>query len=125
MTVDPVADEIKGRIIVDTGSGVHIVGRSNVHKKRHPMIRTDGRPFKLNTANGQIDTTSCVSIGSKRFKLPIEACVLENSPNVLSVGRLCHDGWSLNWNAHKTPTPTSPDGLVIYLKVRCFAAYLH
>ena len=31
--VDPVLDVIKGRIIVDTGSGVHIVGRSNVHKK--------------------------------------------------------------------------------------------
>ena len=41
--------------------------------------------LKLNTASGQIDSTSCFSIRSKGFKLPIEACVLENSPNVLSI----------------------------------------
>ena len=111
----------KGRIIVDTGSGVHIVGRPNAHKKRHSMIRTDGRPLKLNTANGQINSTSCVSIGSASFKLPIEACVLEHSPNVLSVGKLCNEGWSLNWNAHQTPTLTSPNG---HLKVTCFVPYL-
>ena len=89
--------------------------------RRHSMVRTDGQPLKLNTANRQIDSTSCVSIGSKSFKLPIEACVLENSPNVLSVRKLCNEGWSLNWNAHKTSTLTSPDGLIIHLKVRCFA----
>ena len=123
---DPVLDEIKGRIIIDTGSGVHIVGRSNVHKKRHSMIRNDGRLLKLNTANRQTDSTSCVNLGSHSFKLPIEACVLDNtcSPNVLSVGKLCHDGWSLTWDAYKTPTLTSPDGLVIRLKVKCFVPCL-
>ena len=109
---------------MDTGSGVHIVGRSNVHKKRHSMIRTDGQPLKLNTANGGIKSTSCVSIGSESFKLPIDACVLDNSPNVLGVGKLCHDGWSMVWDAHKTPTLISPNGLVIQLKVRCFVPYL-
>ena len=48
--VDPVLDAIKGRIIADTGSD----------NKRHSMIRTDGQPLKLNTANGQIDSTSFV-----------------------------------------------------------------
>ena len=118
---DPVLDEIKGRIIIDTGPGVHIVGRWSVYKKRHPMIRTDGQPLKLNTANGQIDSTSCVNIGSNSFKLPIEACVLDNSPNVPSVGKLCNDGWSLKWDAYKTSTRTSPDGFVIHL---CFGPYL-
>ena len=54
------------------------------------MIRDDGQPLKLNTANGQIGSTSCVSIGSACFELPIEACVLENNTNVLSVGKLCN-----------------------------------
>ena len=112
--VDPVLDVTKGRIIVDNGSGVYIVGRSNVHKKRHSMIRADGQPLKLNTAKGQIDATSCVRIGSTNFKLPIEACVLDNSPNVPSVGKLCHEGWSLNWNGHQTPTLISPDGMMIH-----------
>ena len=52
------------------------------------MSRADGQPLKPNTANGQIDSTSCVNMGSISFKLPIEACVLDNSPNVLSVGKL-------------------------------------
>ena len=50
--------------------------------------------------------------------------MLENSPNVLSVEKLCNEGWSLNWNAHKTPALTPPDGLMIHLKVRCFAPSL-
>ena len=121
---DPALDDTKRRTIIDTGSGAHIVGRPNVHNKRHSMIRTDGHPLKLNTANGQLDSTRCFSIGSSSFNLPIEACVLDNSPDVLSVGKLCNDGWSLKWNARKTPTLTSPDGLVIHLKVRCFVPYL-
>ena len=88
------------------------------------MIRTDGQPLKLNTANGQIGSTSCVSIGSVSFKLPIEARVLEHSPNVLSVGKLCNEGWSLNWNARQTPTLTSPGGLMIHLKVKRFVPYV-
>ena len=63
-------------------------------------------------------------VGSKSLELPIEACVLENSPNVFSVGKPSNEGWSMNWNAHKTPTLTSPDGLIIHLKVRCFVPYL-
>ena len=117
---------MKSRGVLSLTQGqVHIVGRSNVHKKRRSMIRTDGQPLKLSTASGQIDSTSCVNIGSSSFKLPIEACVLDSSPNVLSVGKLCNDdGWSLKWNARETPTLTSPDGVVIHLKVRCFVPYL-
>ena len=86
---------------------------------RHSIIRTDGQPLKLNTANGRIDSTSCVSIGAISFKLPIEACVLEDSSNVLSVGKVCHEGWSLNWSAHQIP-----DDLMVRLKVKCFVPYL-
>ena len=88
------------------------------------MIRNVGQVLELNTANGQVDTTSCVNLGSHSFKLPIEACVLHNSPNVFSVGKLCHDGWSLTRDAYKTPTLTSPGGLAIRLKVRYFVPYL-
>ena len=66
------------------------------------MIRIKGQVLKLNAANGQIDSTSCVNIGPHSFKVPIEACVLDNSPHVLSVGELCHDGWSLIWDVYKT-----------------------
>ena len=51
-------------------------------------------------------------------------CLIIRSPNVLSVGKLCHDGWSLIWDAYKIPTLTSPGGLVVRLKVRCFVPYL-
>ena len=88
------------------------------------MIRADGQLPKLSTASGQIDSTSCVNIGSNSFRFPIEACVLDNNPEILSVGKLCNGGWSLKWNAYKTPTLNSPDGLIIHLKVRCFVPYL-
>ena len=76
--VDSVWGVVKGRIIVDIGSGVHIVWRSNVHKKRHSTIRADGQLLNLNTANEMIDPTSCVRIC--RFnKFQITDCSLRAS----------------------------------------------
>ena len=80
---------IKGRIIIDTGSGVHIVGKDNIHPKCHSLIQT-GNPIQLNTANGCVKSDQCIFIGSPAFReyIPtLEACVLERSPNVLSVGK--------------------------------------
>ena len=46
-----------------------------------------------------------VRLGSTSFKLPIEACVLKNSPNVLSVRKFCDEGWS---ELERTPN-SDPD----------------
>ena len=85
---------IKGRIIIDTGSGVHIVGKDNIHPKCHSLIQA-GIPIQLNTANGCVKSDRCIFIGSPDFPkyIPtLEACVLEQSPNVFSVGKLCSEG---------------------------------
>ena len=51
---------IKGRIVIDTGSGVHIVGKNNIDPQAAHAIYT-GHPYRLNTANGRIDVSSSYS----------------------------------------------------------------
>ena len=118
---------IKGKIIIDTGSGVHIVGKHNIHPKCQPMIQ-GGAPIQLNTANGCVNSDRCIFIGSTTYAkwIPtLQACVLDKSPNVLSVGKLCSDGWTFQWLAgSKTPTLTSPSGQCLYLPVRNHVPYL-
>ena len=86
---------IKGRIVIDTGSGVHIVGKNNIDPQAAHAIYT-GRPYRLNTANGSIDVSNSINIVTPGFQGVLQACVLDNSPNVLSVGRLCDDGWTFH-----------------------------
>ena len=119
---------IKGKIIVDTGSGVHIVGKNNIPKQSHPWIQR-AQPACLNTANGQINADQSVLIGSQRFRGTIRACVLDNSPNVLSVGQLCNNGWTFHWagspaSAPSSPILISPDGRQFHLSVRNNVPYL-
>jgi hypothetical protein len=128
------SSSIRGRIVIDTGSGVHIIGKHNVESHATSAIFT-GPPLRVNTANGQIDTSSCINIASPGFQGTIQACVLENSPNVLSVGTLCNEGWTFYWTGaekinkrlHKDPVKGvaqsvpllySPQGLKFGLKVR-------
>ena len=96
-----IPSSIRGRIVVDTGSGVHIVGRDNIKSKSHSAIYT-GPPYRLNTANGQIDTSECINVGSSGMHHSMRACVLNNSPNVLSVGKLCADGWTFHWKGDES-----------------------
>jgi hypothetical protein len=115
---------IKGKMIIDTGSGVHIVGKSNIHPTSMSLVR-GGLPMRLNTANGQVDTDRCVYVGSNRFPNSVRACVLDNSPNVLSVGKLCAEGWTFKWPGHsKCPYLTSPEGATFFLPVKNNVPYL-
>ena len=119
---------IKGKIIIDTGSGVHIVGKNNIPKQSHPWIQR-AQPVCLNTANGQINADQSVLIGSQRFRGTIRACVLDNRPNVLSVGQLCNNGWTFHWEGSASSAPSlpvliSPDGRQFHLSVRNNVPYL-
>ena len=83
-----------------------------------------GDPITLATANGllSVDERVDVSFGLQNNKgkpLNLEALLLDNTPNVLSLGRLVEDeGYQFLWSQHKPPQLIAPSGKVLYLEVQ-------
>ena len=76
--------------IVDTGAGVHL-------RCAAPGLTTKNiSDIQMMSANGPI--TSSKSTRVKFRKIRNQNCVvLENTPNVLSVGQLVKQGYSFHW----------------------------
>ena len=54
----------------------------------------------------------------------VPACVLQSSPNVLSVGQLCSQGWKFIWTNKERPRLITPNGKVLSLQVNNHVPYL-
>ena len=84
--------------IGDTGSAQHLAGFQDLSKQdKANMIPLD-IPVPLMSANGRIDAKEFVPIQCRPINKTIHPLVLENSPSVLSIGRLVIDenmdfGW--------------------------------
>ena len=114
-----------GYWIVDTGSGNHLISADKLKSgwKRY-LHKTDVDHF-LATANGNITVNKAVGVASKALSKIIEALLLENSPSVLSVGKLVeHHGFSFIWTSKQPPLLIDPDGMGIELEVRDLVPYL-
>ena len=73
----------------------------------------------MNTANGTITVDEENTLATPSCN--VNALVLPNSPNVLSLGRLCMEGgYSFVWNAGEAPTLQYNGGEVQRLNVDRF-----
>ena len=98
--------------VVDTGSGVHL------RRRTADMATIRGNKLQLKTAAGMIYSTD-------RCELEPEfggqyAEVLDDTPDVLSVGRLVASGWDFYWPRYRGPVLTAPDGRKFILKLQNF-----
>ena len=112
--------------IVDSGSGHHIVPDRHLPVEVR-MTRTYGligAPL-LATANGVIRPERGVQLSIDPLNITTTALVLENSPAVLSLGKLCAlEGFTFHWESGRRPTLTDEIGIETDLEVRNFVPVL-
>ena len=108
--------------IVDTGSGLDLVGIQDVPPFETKNFLRDRNPVELHTANGITVVNQEVSMQIMSLMEDIHPLVLESTPAVLSVGK--REGWTFIWNAWKNPLLISPSGKKIHLKVHGYVPYL-
>jgi len=111
--------------LVDSGSGLDLISRKDASECLGFIIR--GINVELATANGQTSSDEVLPLVIKRLNEAISPHVLEDTPNVLSLGRrIIEDGYSFHWLAYSTQPwlehPTTGD--VIVLEVKDFVPYL-
>ena len=77
--------------IIDSGASLHMVARKSLSRKEQSSLRRTSEPLQLQTANGIVLAEWEVEVEIIPLKVKLWALVLDNTPSVLSLGRLIED----------------------------------
>ena len=103
--------------VADTGSGNHLAGRAGLSKQAKGCIMKSNSGLRLATANGVIDANAVLDLYVPEMGVKARVLVLDNSPNVISVGRLVEDSlYEFHWRPGEAWF-TSPDGRKLSCRV--------
>ena len=120
----PLAPSV-ANLALDSGAGIHIVNPKDldVVPSIHPATN-----LRLDTANGIIESrdATLLSIPLGDTTINAEARVLQNSPSVLSLGRLCAEqGFSLVWSKNNLPLLIDSTGRTYEVPLSSFVPILN
>jgi len=114
------------RWLIDSGCGWDLVDQRNVAHMLGARQQIRSGP-KLWTANGIVQPDSKVMIHIPVLDDNYTPLVMQDSPDVLSLGRRCMDeGYSFRWDAKGPTRPylVTPQGTVVMLRVDHYCPYL-
>ena len=91
--------------MVDSGAPLHMIGKYSLKAEEKKSIRPTPYTHYIQTANGIIEVNKECRIYTSKLDLWIWAKLAgEDSPAVLSLGRICYDlGYSYVWSAGEQP----------------------
>ena len=104
----PSALEPEGReFVVDSGASMHMISKKDLHSAELEIVTTSRSPTTVKTANGEVQTNEEATVYVKELDIFLTMKVLEDTPAVLSLGKLCDEhGYSYEWITGQKP-PTS------------------
>jgi len=79
------------RCIADTGSALHVRSLDDIPLRERQMIVEALRPINLQTANGETPVSHQIATRISKLGCTKDMYVLEDSPSIISVGRLVLD----------------------------------
>ena len=83
---------------------MHMLRRKDLNSGELETIRVSKSPTKVITANGEVHTKEEATVHVKEFDLFMTGRLLEDTPDVLSLGKLCQDhGYSYEWTSSQKP----------------------
>ena len=90
--------------VVDSGASMHMISKKDVNSAEMETVTTSRSPMTVITANGEVQTNEEATVYVKELDIFLPMKVLENTPAVLSLGKLCDEhGYSYEWiNGQKT-----------------------
>ncbi len=105
--------------VADTGSAHHIRGQKDIPPEQAQCIEEAEIPLTLTTANGTIPVTQKIATKIARLGCTKDMYVLEDSPSVVSIGRLAlDDGYDFYWlTKDRVAILVRPDGNKIILDI--------
>ena len=86
------------KFVVDSGVSMHMISKKDVNSAELETVTTSRSPTAVFTANGQVQTNEEVTVCVKELEKFLTMKLLEDTPAVLSLGKLCDEhGYSYEW----------------------------
>ena len=100
-----VTTELEEReFVVNSGASMHVVSKKDLNSAQLETMRTSRSPTTVMTANGEVQTREEATVYVKELDLFVTVVFLEETPEVLSLGKLCEDhGYTFIWTSGQKP----------------------
>ena len=91
--------------MVDPGASMHMVSKRDLNSAELDTMKISKKnPTTVMTANGEVQTREEATENVKHLDLFVAVMLLEDTPAVLSLGKLCdHHGFSCHWTIGQKP----------------------
>ena len=90
--------------VVDSGASMHMISKKDLNSAKLDTLTTSRSPTIVITANGEVQTHEEATVYVKELDRFLTMKVLENTPAVLSLGKLCYEnGYSFEWIKGQKP----------------------
>ena len=88
--------------VVDSGASMHMISKKDLRDAEMDTLTKSCSPTIVITANGEVQTHEEATVHVKDLDIFLIMKVFENTPAVLSLGKLCDEnGYSYEWiNGH-------------------------
>ena len=84
--------------VVDSGASMHMISKKDLSDAEMDTLTKSCSPTIVITANGEVQTNEEATVYVKELDIFLTMKVLENTPAVLSLGKLCDEnGYSYEW----------------------------
>ena len=84
--------------VVDSGASMHMISKKDLNSAEMDTLTTSRSPTIVITANGEVQTDEEATVYVKEVDIFLTLKVLENTPAVLSLGKVCDEnGYSNEW----------------------------
>ena len=84
--------------VVDSGASMHMISKKDLSNAEMDTLTKSCSPTIVRTANGEVQTHEEAIVYVKELDIFFTMKVLENTPAVLSLGKLCDEnGYSYEW----------------------------
>ena len=91
--------------MVDSGASVHMVSKRDLNSAELETMRISKNPTTVMTANGEVQKRKEATVYVKELDLFVTVMLLEETPAVLSLGKLCEDhGKTYHWTSQRSKT---------------------
>ena len=84
--------------VVDSGASMHMISKKDLNDAEMDTLTKSCSPTIVITANGEVQTHEEATVYANELDIFLTMKVLENTPAVLSLGKLCDEnGYSYEW----------------------------
>ena len=92
------------RVVVDSGANMHTVNKRDLNSAELETMRMSKNPTMVMTANSEVQIREDPTVYVREVNLSVTVMLLEDTPAVLSLGKLCEDhGYNYQWTRGQKP----------------------